>query len=332
MPEIYFNNFATTVATGGYTAASGVLNVLSTTGITLSAGETARLSIYRVVGSVNTLIVILIATAVNSGTQFAVTAEGADANALATDNVINTLTVGGMNQIRSDISGVGTFADLPTLNLLAGMRYKTTDGPYEFVYNGSQWLPFIEGILGAIPSTFTFVNQGSATQTTSAGYINLATPGDGGGTNLRVLTQAQPSTPYTLDTILSIPNIQPGSNLTMGIGFRDSGSGKLSTLHIFYSGSPAIWQVNNWNSPTSYNTSPFSGQQGAIASAGTFFARLTNDGTTLGFWVGDGLTWYEVYSVAVGSFITPTDLCFFIDWEGSSGVTLGFNLVSWRPH
>ena len=41
--ERYFNGYQTTVAPGGYTSGSGVLNVLSTSGITLNAGDTCRL-------------------------------------------------------------------------------------------------------------------------------------------------------------------------------------------------------------------------------------------------------------------------------------------------
>jgi hypothetical protein len=114
--EVYFNDFSTTVAIGGYTAGSGFLNVAATSPITIAAGDTTRLTIYDVS---NNVVVILIATAVNSSTQFAVTAEGADANATAGQTVLNTLTVGAMDQIKADVGRSSGFYQTLT-PLIAG--------------------------------------------------------------------------------------------------------------------------------------------------------------------------------------------------------------------
>jgi len=88
MSEQFANNCNTTVAAGGYTAASGVLNVASTAAPFPQVGD-FRIAIYDV--STGVLKVILKVTAINSSTQFAVTAEGTDAAANATDIVRGTI-------------------------------------------------------------------------------------------------------------------------------------------------------------------------------------------------------------------------------------------------
>lgn len=86
--EQFANNCITYVAAGGYTAASGVLNVDSTAAPFPQVGD-FRISIFD--KDDDSLKVILKVTAITSGTQFAVTAESADANADEDDVVRGTM-------------------------------------------------------------------------------------------------------------------------------------------------------------------------------------------------------------------------------------------------
>lgn len=88
MTEQFANACSTAVAAGGYTAGSGVLNVDSTAAPWPQTGN-YRIGIYD--QSTGALKVLLEVTAVNSGTQFAVTAEGNDANAAEDDDVYGTI-------------------------------------------------------------------------------------------------------------------------------------------------------------------------------------------------------------------------------------------------
>jgi hypothetical protein len=333
--ERYFNNFQTTVAPGGYSAGSGVLNVLSTSGISLNSGDTCRLSIYT--GSPE-LVVILVASAVNSSTQFAVTAEGADSNASGGDLVLNTLTVGGMNQIRSDIDMTGTYANLPnpaSAFLVAGQRYLQTDGPYEFIFNGSVWVPFAYDLECVLPvnSSFSWVNQGSASVQQTYGYVDLNAPSTGStSTNLNIRRVAL-SAPYYADFIFTTIVGVPADAVTLGVGFRDSSSGKLLTLHaLFQTGSAPEWQVNRWNSPTSYNNTELAGPPAILANGQPLYVRLHNDGSNLYMYIGNGLTWWLYYEEAVGTFLTPTDLFFFVDNSTTSGPAVDLDLISLYLH
>lgn len=328
MPELYFNNYSTTVAIGGYSSGSGVLNVGSTAGISILAGETVRLAIYDATPA---LVVILIATAVNSGTQFAVTAEGADANALAGQTVINALTVGAMDQIRSDISGLGTFANLPTLNLLAGMRYKQTDGPYDFIYDGSQWQPFVMGYQAVLPvaGNFTWANQGGATVDFSKGFGLLSVPANA-SLSLRVQYASLPSTPFTIDAMFGADNMT-SQNDGVGIGFYDSSGGRLIVMAMFggiYSGAPG-WQVQRYTSVTAFSAAEATfGLAPSPLPLG--FISIADDGTNLNFYVGYGANKKLIYSEAVGAFVTPNKVVFF--GNSADNKALSMALFSWYQH
>ena len=88
MTEQFANACSTKVAAGGYTAGSGVLNVDSTAAPFPQIGD-YRIGIYN--QSTGALKVLLKVTAVNSASQFAVTAEGTDANAAEDDDVYGTI-------------------------------------------------------------------------------------------------------------------------------------------------------------------------------------------------------------------------------------------------
>jgi hypothetical protein len=86
--EQFANNCSTTVAAGGYSVGSGVLNVESTAAPWPQIGD-FRISVFN--KSTKALKVILKVTAINGATQFAVTAEGTDAAAEEGDLVYGTM-------------------------------------------------------------------------------------------------------------------------------------------------------------------------------------------------------------------------------------------------
>lgn len=326
--ERYFNDFATTVGVSGYTSGSGVLDVASTSGISLNTSDTCRVAIYDLSGN---LVVILIVGAVNSGTQFAVTAETTDTNATAGFPVINVLTVGGFNQLRMDQSMLGPYSSLPAPGsnfLVKGQRFKQTDGPYEFIFDGTIWVPFVNGYKAVLPvsSNYSWVNQGGATVSFAQGLGLLSAPASGSN-SMRLQSMAQPSTPFTIEAMVAGDFMTSNSN-TGGIGFYDSSGGQLITIHVV-GGTAAQYQVITWNGLTSFHGAP-----ATIGQAPTpfllAFLRIVNDGTNLKFSIGTGVSWYEIHSEAIGSFVTPDSIFFFGNSSDSNPVTLG--LLSWYQH
>lgn len=314
MAERYFNNFSTTVAVGGYTAGSGVLNVGSTAGISLNSGDTCRLSVYD--GSGN-LVVILIASVVNSGTQFAVTAEGSDANALATYQVLNTLTVGGMNQIRSDINSVGPMASIPSSFQQKGQRYIATDSVFgEFIFDGSLWIPYTAGLQMSPPLSGSFGTTVVGANGTIDSFANSADGAllfkahrtSGSGDNLCAKMMAVPATPYTF-RVRFYENTDLVASWIYGICLYDSGSGKFVTFGLCGT-SISCWREVAWNSSTSASGVPFqSGQIGGTFRGGLADIQLTDDGSNRNWLVcADGHNQVAEYVEGNTTFLTPTHI------------------------
>ncbi len=170
--ELYTNNAQTTVAGGGYTSGSLVLNVASTGApfASVATGVTQmHLLVWRVIAGVPTPIVNLLASNTVSGSQWAVAAEGADANALAGDFVTCILSSDGMDQIRKDLSQQGVDSSLPaTTNQKQGNVYRATDKPVDYVFDGSAWSAFPRGIIKP-----RYVPDDESTGSTT--YVDLST-------------------------------------------------------------------------------------------------------------------------------------------------------------
>lgn len=301
MAEKYFNLYSTTVAVGGYTAGSGVLNVAATSPITLSAGDTCALLIYRVIAGVFTPIVLLKATAVNSTTQFAAISEGSDTNALFGDIVINVLSARGMNQIKTDIGGGGGGSG---------------------VYQNQNPQP---------ASGFTWDNQGSATATNvGTKTLGLTMPADNSSSVFHVFYQAVPgSTPYT--AILGL-NVNPGFSTNFsaqGLCIGDSG-GKY--IMIVYAVAVATFYVLSINSTTSSasvlatygpsSSNPFPGYVHA-------YFKVTDDGTNLTWsFSTDEWSWIQLYQAARGAFLSSPARMGIIWYNQNASTALGFTVFS----
>ena len=127
MAEQLYNNYATTVASGGYSSGSGFLNITGST-----SGFTAPFHIGIYDSTTLIVVVLLHVTGVNSSSQYAVTAEGTDASASAGDLVRGVLTVAAIGQIKLDafqrnVNSV-SFSATPTFNLSLGDQEITLTG------------------------------------------------------------------------------------------------------------------------------------------------------------------------------------------------------------
>lgn len=314
MAEQYFNNFQTTVGVSGYTSGSGVLDVVSTTGITLASGDKARLTIYRVITGVPTVIVILIVTAVNSGTQFAVTAEGTDASALAADIVIQALTAGAMDQIRVDKTNVFT-GSLPTDSRSGDIRIPTDDITM-WLDAGSGLVPYgsTMRMVAPIPGNFAWTNQGGATNTNRAGSVFLQGTNQSGD-NIRFWGTAVPgSTPYSF-TVGFDASIAGGTGQTLGFGFYDGTKYEAILINLGSGGCPTMLVIQ-FNNATSFHSAPV--QTSYFASDKIFF-KVRNDGTNIYFYCGTNpFDLVLFYQEAVGNWLsTITQAGFVLDGNGS---------------
>lgn len=324
MAEKYFNNFQTTVAIGGYTAGSGQLDVASTTGITLSAGDTCRLLVYRIISGVATPIVLLKATAVNSSTQFAAVAEGSDANALVTDIVINVNSAAGMDQIRADLSRSSS-GSLPTDGRKGDIWLPTDDNVFHR-HNGSAFLPF-GPIAGPLTNprltTFAWRNQGAASVIQAAGSEFILAPAAAGDSwKCREITA--PATPWTITVCVLVQLLNV--NFQQGGLFVCDGT-KLITLA--YAGGTPGFRVDKWNSVTSISANTVQAQG---PNPGFMWLRVTDDGTDVIWYFSlDGINFFQLATAARGAWLTtgPTSVGFAVE-SNNSVFDAGIKCISWK--
>lgn len=205
--------------------------------------------------------------------------------------------------------GSGTLASRPAAGT-AGNLYLPTDAPYLYRDNGSAWQAFgrIQAMTPPVAANFSWVNQGSASFGTNGGVLSMLAPASTSD-NLRLLVKSIPSAPYTITAAL-VTNSQNVNYLFGGLVLRDSASGKLIVLEQFTNG--GFIGLVNYNSPTSQ-----SGTQSGSKShgnVGLVWFQIQDDNTNRTFRASaDGTNWYQIYSGARTTFITPDQVGFFLD-------------------
>jgi hypothetical protein len=313
-------NAATTVASGGYTAGSGVLNVGSTASPFPSSGTFSVLIQNNTTGET---VVLLRVSAVNSGTQWAVAAEGSDANASAGYNVYAVLSVDGLNQIRSDICQMGTYASLPTSIPVAGTQYICTDCQLNFFSNGSAWIAFFMGIpVTVTPLTASFTKVGTGTMSDATGGLLIV----GNSSAITWWTIASPSVPFTFTAAF----YQVASGEGAAIGIVTSDGTKYERFQL-YGNTPTVMGVY-------YRATATGGDsllQGATQNSSSipFFApviffRMVLDSTHRTFYVGDGSVdgWVQFYQESATANLTTSEIGVFM--YGGSDANGAFRIVS----
>lgn len=290
-------NYTTIVAIGGYTSGSGVLNVGSTT----SAPQNNFSRVYISDATSGTVKVILKITAINSSTQFAVTAEGTDANANAGDNVISCLTTGAENQLIAD-SGRIFSGSLPgSHDRKKGNRISPSDDAVTWLSDGTNWNSFGPAypMTAPVSGNFSWTNQGTATATVRNGSIFLNAPATSGD-NIRLYEMAVPgSTPYSV-----VVGVQPLVFMNFhgaGLYVRDNGgTSKIITLGAGQTSGSFNLILNKWNSVTSFNGTifPSTSYAGTWAN-GLWWLKVRNDGTNLVWYAG--VNPFDLIEVATGS-------------------------------
>lgn len=337
MPEQYFDLYSTTVAIGGYTAGSGVLNVAATSPISLGASDTTRLLVYRVITGVLTPIVLLKVTAVNSGTQFAVTAEGSDASALINDAVINVNTAGAMDQFRIDASQIGAYSSLPsTTGQKNGNRYKCTDGPYEFIFNGSIWLAFFKGFPVGVPPTSlstagNWINQGSASVAVTAGIPQISDSANENGLHGFYITA--PTKPYTITALLKYA-LLPVSGVDFplcGIGFSDGTKFEILIIQVNTASTGGLVGLVNaaqWTNATTDSGGSVTGVFKQFSTPNDMWLRISEDSSNRSYSFSiDGVNFSTPATIGRTTFLTATK----VGWQlRTQGANLQMaSLISW---
>lgn len=220
----------------------------------------------------------------------------------------------------------GTYASIPG-SPSSGDLYLLTDSFYTALrYNGSSWDHFIHGKKVTIPPSFSWINQGSATVSTTNGGEHVYAPASA-TENLRIRKRQAPSTPYVI-TAAIIPTLVGADYAWSGILFRESSTGKIVYLGLGFSSS-GLLTVAKLNSPTSWNSAYILTRSDVIVGGQGLWLRVSDNGTNrLCSYSSDGINFLQLHSVGRTDFITADEIGWFVDSLNASYDARG-TLVHW---
>lgn len=222
---------------------------------------------------------------------------------------------------------IGTIGARPSAAALGSNNlYFATDSYQLSRSNGATYAVFgpVYPITPADNTTFSWVNQGTATLGTNGGALLLSAPASGGvDVKLRVATA--PATPYTITALVETGN--NGTNFAWsGLAFRASGSGALVLFGPLSDTGRQDLTVAKYNNPTSFSATYTTARQ---ATSRTWWLRISDNGVNrISSWSPDGFNWIQVHSVGRTDFLTADQVGFFADSNTSSN-PLYISVLSW---
>lgn len=192
---------------------------------------------------------------------------------------------------------------------------------------GAAWVPWgpIFPLAGVANAPDTWVNQGSATVTTTNGGIYLYDPANE-GVSYRIRKKAAPSTPYTITALLLV-NHGCWAHPSVGIGWRQSSDGKLVLARVLgmgYVHNLALLKANNETTDIANYVDQ------ALGAVPWIWLRITDDGTNrIVSFSRDGQNFIQMHSVGRTDFLTADEVCLFASSRNSS-FGAGVTLLSWK--
>ncbi|HLG97241.1 MAG TPA: hypothetical protein VKX49_13100 [Bryobacteraceae bacterium] len=250
----------------------------------------------------------------------------------AGSTVVQAITVGAMDQIRTEAYGYGTLAGRPTAPRVAGAIYRASDALVdEYRWNGTSWDAFAgrfkvnpqgtasfgTSVVGGAGTLVAFANQGG----TDGGFILSGTTTNDGADALIGQFQALATAPYTITLRFAVTCAPLAKFEYAGLALRDSSSGKILTWGWNYQGnaysfgSTPILRHAYWNSPTSYSGTSKYAQSwaGGHSKNGWLTVQISDNGTNRIHRVSaDGLNFVVVYSSTNTEFFTPNQMGVFV--------------------
>lgn len=188
----------------------------------------------------------------------------------------------------SPISLTGTsivFCDLPASKVGGGGS--SAAGPFAPLWTT---IPTMAGT-----GLSTWINQGSTTASDVSNGIAVSQPGHTGD-SFGLLSMAAPATPYSFAGVFSMTTF-PTNYTQIGIGWYNSANGNMHLLELEWDASLQTI-VEEWNSPTSYNST----NNSAPWVGGPLGFKIRDDGTTVYFYTSaDGVQFNLQFSIAKSS-------------------------------
>lgn len=246
----------------------------------------------------------------------------------AGDGVACILTAGAMTQFRADGAAVGAIGSVFSAGT-AGRLYFASDAPYLAFDDGSSVNYFgpVYKMTPPVVGDFTWVNQGSATANNSNGGLYLNAPALSSD-SLKILAKSY-SAPKTV-VVRLIPNINPSNYNQVGIGFRESATGKMKVVAISYSAGFQT-DVAAWTNSTSFSADLITPIPIATTTMMPPWLKIVDDNTNLTFYYSlDGYNFKQLYQAARTAFFTsaPDQIMLYASSSNSSLAAAGL-FLSW---
>lgn len=235
-----------------------------------------------------------------------------------------------IDQIRTDQVQSAAEASRPSTEK-AGILYLPNDGQVIYRDSGSALTPWgpIFPFTAPVNGDFSWVNQGSASVSTTHSGISLAEPSGGSG-NLKLRVKSAPATPYTIKAAFQAIGT-PNANSYAGLSFRQTSDGKIVSILIAMNSSSATMHLQ-CTKHTDANT--FSANYFDYDWAGfqcpVFWLAIEDDGVDRKtYYSCDGQVWHLVHTVGRTDFLTADQVGFTLQ-NGSVNFSMNMRLLSWK--
>lgn len=165
---------------------------------------------------------------------------------------------------------------------------------------------------------WTWVNLGTTTFNFGQGMISF-TPTLSATTNLVLLAQPAPLTPWTMTAKIAGHALFTSVVTAFGVFVRDSGGGKVTEIAF---GQNTGWKlfVNKFNSTTSFSSAPFSGTN-STNIVQQMYLRIVDDGTNVAFSYSiDGRNFIVLFSEARTTFLPALNQIGIVSDHASASV------------
>jgi hypothetical protein len=118
-----------------------------------------------------------------------------------------------------------------------------------------------------------------------------------------------------------------GNNDYLGMGLRESGTGKIITFNYQSNGNLGAWRYTN---PTTYSGNSEFTAEGYRGVGPMIWLKLVNNSTNRLYSIStDGQAWVQVASIATGTFLTEDQAGILLDSSSGTGFPLAMTVYHW---
>lgn len=273
---------------------------------------------------------IMLVTGVSSNTFTVTRAQEGTAAASHLDNatVAHVLTAGALDTRLIDEVYTDTYANRLAV-AKSGRLFLPNNGFQIERDTGAAWAPWgpLFPLTAPVSNDFAWINQGSASITTTNGGIYLLAPAHT-GIDYKVRKKAAPATPYTI-TAAFLPQVRSLDNHSCGLLFRQSSDGKLAALAYVHATSAMNFQSLKLTSPTAFSAQ-YTIETVRQGFGPLMFMRIADNGTSrIVSYSVDGVNFMALHTVGRTDFLTADEVGFFSNSDTTGG-DAAMTLLSWK--